>query len=101
MTATQNLTQLIDQNCFTARPWPAELPQLSEVNPRKIGIFGKRASDSGRHKPIDTLSGLVFQGSEGNIRPTHSPCPSRYAVTHIKGEFFSCAPPNSPVEERT
>lgn len=31
---------------------------------------------------------------------TYSPCPSRSAVTHIKGEFFSFAPPNYPVEER-
>ncbi len=43
----------------------------------------------------------------GDVQPgwvlawtTYSPCPSRSAVTHIKGEFFSFGPPDSPVEER-
>jgi hypothetical protein len=51
--------------------------------------------------PIPSVPGLVFQGPEAIIRSTHSPCPSRFAVTHIKGEFIFCAPPNSPVGERT
>ena len=76
-------------------------PRSFGCSPVKIGIFRKRASVSWCRRPIKAAYGLVFSGPGGKIRPTHSPCPSRFAVTHIKGEFLFCAPPYSQVEERT
>jgi hypothetical protein len=101
MRTLEVLTQTVDSPCFTARFRPSMGRHPEDVNARKIGIFGKRASESGRRRSILTVAGLVFRGSDDIIQATHSPCPSRFAVTHIKGEFLFCAPPNSPVEERT
>ena len=33
---------------------------------------------------------LKTAGRSAIIQVTHSPCLSRFAVTHIKGEFFYC-----------
>lgn len=83
-------------------PFPAvRNPRSLGCSPVKIGIFRKKVSVSGCRKPIQAVNGLVFSGRSGKIGSTYSPCPSRFAVTHIKGEFLFCAPPYSQVEERT
>jgi len=59
-------------------------------------------ADTSSNTPVPPIP-LVGEAHLGWVltRSTHSPCHSRLAVTHIKGEFLFCAPPKSTVEERT
>lgn len=64
-------------------------------------IYGKLTGVWDFLASIFNTFSLAFPGVESKIESTHSPCHSRSAVTHIKGEFLFCASPNSLVEERT
>lgn len=89
--------------------------------PRKIDVkcgFGTICAHDRSQSPwvpLDFWSGLADTFSSTHVPPlplvgeahlgrvltrsTHSPCHSRLAVTHIKGEFLFFAPPKSSVEE--
>lgn len=64
--------------------------------------FWSALADTSCNTPVPPLT-LVGEAHLGWVytRSTHSPCHSRLAVTHIKGEFLFCAPPNFQVEGRT
>ena len=51
---------------------------------------GGKSTESSCFLPILVLSALDFPEWAATIPATHSPCPSCFAVTHIKGEFFYC-----------
>jgi hypothetical protein len=64
-----------------------------------LGLSGKKSPAESRFSPIRSNGGLAFLGRFAIIQVTHSPCLSRLAVTHIKGEFFYCAPSDFHREE--
>ena len=63
------------------------------------GRISKNSLAEGHFSPNCSEGGLAFQSQFAIIQVTHSPCRSRYAVTHIKGEFFYWAPPKFRREE--
>jgi hypothetical protein len=70
--------------------------------PKPITLdFSLFLTDTQAVTPVPPLP-LVGEVHLGRVlnQSTHSPCPSCFAVTHIKGEFLYFALPNSPVEER-
>jgi hypothetical protein len=59
-----------------------------------FGQDGKKPQGGECFLPIRPDGGLVFFSWTAIIGVTYSPCLSRSAVTHIKGEFFCWAPPH-------
>ena len=56
--------------------------------------WGRNSKNPPRRGCFSTIypgGGLAFLVGFAIIQVTHSPCLSRSAVTHIKGEFFYCA----------
>lgn len=101
MIRDQHIPQPKSQQDFR-RHRPGHLnPDRKGVRTALTGNTGRKPSVLRSTMPIQFLSHLVFSEPSGRIRTTYSPCPSRFAATHIKGEFFFFAPPNSSVEEQT
>ena len=101
MTLHQHIPQPDSQQEFRGNRPGHRNPARKGVRTALTGKTGRKPSVLRSAMPIQSLSHLVFSEPSGRIRPTHSPCPSRFAVTHIKGELFFFAPPNSSVEEQT
>jgi hypothetical protein len=80
------------------RPFPAAKRAMQAFFSDKSR---RKAGESTRFKPILALSGLAFPEWAAIISATHSPCPSCFAVTHIKGEFFYCPDRNRGQSHRS
>ena len=100
MNLHQHIPQPKSQQEFRRHRPGRSNPAPKRVRTALTGKTGRKPSVLRLAMPIQSLSHLVFSEPSGRIRPTHSPCPSRFAVTHIKGELFFFAPPNSSVEEQ-
>jgi hypothetical protein len=75
----------------------------SSPKPHFFGVLGqtrKNLPGEGRFSPNCREGGLAFPSRFAIIQSTYSPCRSRSAVTHIKGEFFYWwTPPSLRMEE--
>jgi hypothetical protein len=91
----RNVASTVLEVLFSHLRWSFSLPKPITLD------FSLFLTDTQGVTPVPPLP-LVGEVHLGRVlnQSTHSPCPSRFAVTHIKGEFFYFAPPNSPVEER-
>jgi hypothetical protein len=91
----RNVASTVLQVLFSHLRWSLSLPKPITLD------FSLFLTDTQGVTPVPPLP-LVGEVHLGRVlnQSTDSPCPSRFAVTHIKGEFFYFAPPNSPVEER-
>ncbi len=91
----RSFVNTVCQALFGHPGWAFSLPKPITLD------FSRFLTDTSGITPVPPLP-LVGDVQPGWVlmQSTHSPCPSCSAVTHIKGEFFSFAPPDSPVEER-
>ena len=72
-------------NHFSTAP---KRPRKARTKHGRSVLRRERAAVSVCRKPTLSVFGLASSSPTSKIRSTHSPCPSRFAVTHIKGEFF-------------
>jgi len=89
-------------SCLSSKLPPCGWSASPSTDAHFSAVFGpniKKSPDGGWFTPIWPKGDLAFLGRFAIIQVTHSPCLSRHAVTHIKGEFFYCAPPGSHAEE--
>ena len=94
--AGRNVVSFVCQALFSHLGWAFSLPKPITLD------FSLFVTDNSSITPVPPLP-LVGEVAPGRVlnHSTNSPCPSLFAVTHIKGEFFYFAPPNSMMEERT